>query len=115
MPDLEECILNNRVVLNVPLDGQQEKLSRDDVFEVSFAIICSLGSFIRNIPLAEEKKREVAVSLRGHLSTHHFYRFMACMTLEQYLSFCEGKVGSTIEREHLVLVLQLLIEEVSPC
>lgn len=55
MSDLEECVLNNKVVEQIPINGKDEKLSSDEVFQQAFSIICTLGSFIRDHPLSKDK------------------------------------------------------------
>ncbi len=83
MPELEECISNNKVVEGIPLDKDNTLfLSKDDVFSIAFSIVCTLGGFVSSVPLDTQKQEDTMHSLSGKLSLHHFYRFIAITALE---------------------------------
>lgn len=109
MEELEECILKNRVVENVPLSGSADLLSPDEVFSTAFSVICTLGSFLQNIPLSGQKQFETVQLLRKRLASHHLYRFIATLTLEEFSNLRDSQLGNPTEAERFLLILRLLI------
>ena len=57
MSELEECIVNNKVVESIPLDkGPIAFINKEEVFSIAFSVVCTLGSFIRPIILDQLKQ-----------------------------------------------------------
>ena len=113
MPELEDCISNNKCVDHLPLDIDPSlKLRKDEVFSVAFSIVCTLGSFIQPVPLDLPKQQEILHNLAQNLALHHFYRFIAVAALEEFLALLEGKEMGQIELDRTIQVIHLLIQQV---
>ena len=87
MEDLEDIIKNNKVVQKIPMDGCDQTLSSDEVFQVSFSLICTINSFLRDIVLDQEKQKDVIKGFQKYLTVHHIYRFITTVTLKEFVSF----------------------------
>lgn len=66
----------------MPLDNtSRQLLNKEDVFSLAFSIVSNIATFLRPISLDPLKETEILQKLRNNLTTHHFYRFIASITI----------------------------------
>jgi cytidylate kinase len=62
--------------------------------------------------LYEAKIKSLYELIEGCLSTHHFYRFVAFLALDEYQSMHEQKVEGRLANQHYLNLIKILLEKV---